>query len=377
MKLIAIVLMIIAIGGAVLPVRIKWYWKILLSLLVGVSAFKFFIFQKIGGGTIFDPGIPVIIGYIGTWIYCFLFIFCLLVAVAGVLWIGYFSFCLLKRRKISTLCREHYDRSILCLLGAAVVLTFVGLVQGAVLPGVTEKEIVIDGLHEKADGLRLLLITDLHIEKSTSEKYIKDLIELANKQNPDVICLVGDLMDGRVRDIGEKVKMLKEFRAKHGVLGVPGNHEYFSGYEEWMTFLEKETDILMLPNASTTIRGITFAGITDKQAQYHGKKPMPDIKKALRRADSDLPVILLSHRPEHVYAAAEAGVDLQLSGHTHGGIIWGVDRLVGFANAGFYSGEYYINGTRLYVSNGTGIWRGLPIRLGHNSEITVFTLKPR
>jgi predicted MPP superfamily phosphohydrolase len=181
------------------------------------------------------------------------------------------------------------------------------------------------------------------------------------------------MVDGKVKDIGEKVALLKDLKATTVVYGVPGNHEYFSGYKPWMDFF-KSIGVRMLVNEAEAIDGVIFAGITDKAA-WRYKQKGPDIKRAVGTRCETSPVILFSHRPEHVKVAEKHKVDLQISGHTHGGIIWGMDILVGIANGGYFSGFYNVGNTRLYVSNGAGIWRGLPIRLGRNSELTVFILK--
>ena len=374
MKLLAIVMALFLILRAILPCTFKWYYKVLLSLAAAAASFKFFIFVMISGSSdIFAPNLPVVVQHIGTAIYCLTFTYFALLVVAEAVRLIY---CLIQKslgRKLSNIFRENANRANLILLGVAVLLTGIGLVAGAVLPSVREHTIEIERLPKEADGLRILVLSDIHIEKTTSAQYVKDLVVLANKQKPDVICLLGDMVDGRVKDIGEKVALLGELKATTVVYGIPGNHEYFSGYGSWMKFF-RSIGVRMLANEAEIIDGVIFAGITDKAARPR-KLPVPDVVKAVGSGGKTNPVILFSHRPEHVTAAAKQNVDLQVSGHTHGGIIWGIDLLVGLVNGGYHSGFYNVGNTRLYVSNGTGIWRGLPMRLGHNSEITLFILK--
>jgi predicted MPP superfamily phosphohydrolase len=374
MKLIAIVMAAFLIVRAVLPCSFRWYYKILLSLLILFASFKFFIFAWISGSpNIFAPDLPVFVQYIGTGIYCLALIYFTLLLIVEAARLVYSLIVKSLGRKLSNLFRENANRANLILLGVALVLTGTGLVMGMVLPTVKEHTMEIARLPKEADGIKIAILADIHIEKTTSERYVKELVELVNAQKPDIICLLGDMVDGKVEDIGEKVALLKDLKATTVVYGVPGNHEYFSGYDAWMKFF-KGLGVKMLINEAELIDGVIFAGITDKAARRY-KKPVPDVVRAVGSGGQNHPVILFSHRPEHVAAAAKQKVDLQISGHTHGGIIWGMDILVGMANGGYYSGFYQVDDTRLYVSNGAGIWRGLPVRLGRNSELTVFTLK--
>jgi predicted MPP superfamily phosphohydrolase len=119
---------------------------------------------------------------------------------------------------------------------------------------------------------------------------------------------------------------------------------------------------------------IVLAGVTD-HAAVGRKFPAPDLAAALKEAPDGAPVVLLDHQPRMAPRAAKAGVALQLSGHTHGGMVLGLDRLVARSNNGFVSGLYDVDGMHLYVNNGTGLWPGFALRLGRPSELTVFTLR--
>ena len=122
--------------------------------------------------------------------------------------------------------------------------------------------------------------------------------------------------------------------------------------------------------------GIYLAGVSDPAARGFGE-PVPDIVKAVRGIPQGRFILLLAHRPGQAHAAAKSGAALQLSGHTHGGMVYGLDWFVGRFNGGYVSGLYEVGGMKLYVSNGTSIWNGFPIRLGHESEITLLTLRSR
>jgi predicted MPP superfamily phosphohydrolase len=162
-------------------------------------------------------------------------------------------------------------------------------------------------------------------------------------------------------------------------LAIPGNHEYYSDYVAWMAAY-RALGLTMLENGHVLIKRqdalLAVAGLTDRQAGAFGL-PRPDLSAALEGIPAGTPVILLEHRPGDAPANARAGVALQLSGHTHGGQIRGLDLLTKRANNGFVSGLYQVGDMKLYVSNGTGLWNGLAIRLGRPSEITQIVLRAR
>ena len=187
----------------------------------------------------------------------------------------------------------------------------------------------------------------------------------------------GDFVDGTVELCGKKMALLKELKAPSGVYGVPGNHEYYSGYQQWMYFLEREAGITMLKNQSVKLpEGIYLSGTTDQGAKRRWEE-MPDPEKAMHpdMKPEDCG-ILLAHNPKLAHKAKEF-YDLQLSGHTHGGMILGMDLLVRQMNGGFVSGLYQVGNMQLYLTNGTCIWSGFPIRFGRPSEIALITLRKK
>lgn len=170
---------------------------------------------------------------------------------------------------------------------------------------------------------------------------------------------------------------LRYLRAPDGVWVIPGNHEYFFDYDEWMRHFAGMGMRLLENQHVVLTRGsdaLVLAGVTDFSALRTGR-PGPDLDMALSGVPAGAPILLLDHQPRNARAAASRGVAVQLSGHTHGGMIRGLDHLIAFANEGFISGRYQINDMTLYVNNGTALWPGFALRLGRPPELTRITLR--
>ena len=256
-------------------------------------------------------------------------------------------------------------------------LSAVGVWQAIRVPDVKTMEIVLPRLPAELDGLRIVQLTDLHASRLLQAPWLQAVVDKTNALKPDLILITGDLVDGSPRARVDDVQPLKDLRARYGVFAIPGNHEYYVDYVHWLPAFE-HLGLQMLLNEHVLIthngRDLVLAGVTDKAAQPF-KLPEPDIIKALKGAPAGDPVILLSHRPGGALVNAGQGVDLQLSGHTHGGQILGPHLIAKWANEGFVSGLYAVAGMQLYVSNGTGLWNGFPVRLGRPSEITEIVLR--
>ncbi len=262
---------------------------------------------------------------------------------------------------------------------AALGLAAFGVAGAIRIPPVKNVEIAIRDLPEAFDGYRLLQLTDLHLSRLFPASWAETLVQKANGLKTDLIVVTGDFIDGRLDRRRADVAPLAKLQAPDGVFAIPGNHEYYFGYDDWMRH-DAGLGIRMLMNAHAVIEReagrIVIAGVTDLSA-FGRPMPDPDLAAALKDAPARAPVILLDHQPRMAAEAAKAGVALQLSGHTHGGMVLGLDRLVARANGGFVSGHYQVGGMQLYVNNGTALWPGFALRLGRPSELTVFTLRRR
>ena len=248
-------------------------------------------------------------------------------------------------------------------------------------PAVKPVAITVQNLPDAFDGFRIVYLTDTHISKTSSPDYLPTIVNRANAVHPDLILLGGDLGDLDPDEIRPNMEKLGDLYAKYGVYSSPGNHEYFRGLDEWIEFLAS-VGIKTLFNSHIVIEKdgarLVIAGVPDenRSSKWHAGRELPDLDKTLAGAPEGAPVVLLSHQPRFARDYAKYPISLQLSGHTHGGMIAGPPALlVKIANKGFVSGKYQVDGMTLYVSNGAGLWNGFLFRLDVPSEITEIILR--
>jgi len=247
-------------------------------------------------------------------------------------------------------------------------------------PRVKPVAITIPGLPDAFDGFRIVYITDTHISKTSLPNYLWTVVCRANAVHPDLILLGGDLGDLKKDEIKPNMHQLGDLHAKYGVYSSPGNHEYYRGLDEWIAFLDS-VGIETLFNQHIVIEKdgaqLVIAGLPDdnKSSKWHAEREPPDLDKTLAGAPEGAPVVLLSHQPRFAREYVKYPISLQLSGHTHGGMIAGLPALlVKIANKGFVSGKYQVGDMTLYVSNGAGLWNGFMFRLDVPPEITEIIL---
>ncbi|MBM3605859.1 MAG: metallophosphoesterase [Alphaproteobacteria bacterium] len=262
---------------------------------------------------------------------------------------------------------------------AAAVLSMsaLGVNQAVRVPSVNVIEITIDRLPGDLDGYRILQLSDLHVSNLFPARWVAEMVAVANDQDADLVAITGDLVDGTPAARQDDIAPLRLLRAPDGVYMVPGNHEYYFDYEGWM---EAFATLGLRPLANSHVvlrRGsaeLGLAGVTDPVAGAHGQAG-PDVRRALAGIPNDASVVLLAHQPRMARRAARAGVDLQLSGHTHGGMAIGLRRLVASLNGGFVSGLYQVGDMQLHVSNGTGHTPGFAFRFGVPPQMTLIILR--
>lgn len=361
-------------GRCILPLKASRATKAALTLLLFLVSFKFQILRRFAGPMFFAPELPNWILALAAWAFTSLLGFMIFMIAADAVRL---AVCLVRRlaRRPGLPWAKSFDAGLnLALLTLSCVVTAWGMVNAAKIPEVRRYDRAFRTLPRELDGFKIVLLADLHIDKLTRRADIDEVVRRANALRPDLIALAGDFADGTVEKLRDKAAPLAGLKARYGVVGIPGNHEYYSGYHEWMEHL-RSLGITMLENENRrSAPGFSVAGVTDPAALRHGGEP-PDPKRALAGVPEGDFKLLLAHQLRHTREAAELGVDLQLSGHTHGGMVLGLDRLVAAGNGGFVAGWYQVGGMALYVSRGTFIWKGYPLRLGVPSEITLITLR--
>lgn len=271
--------------------------------------------------------------------------------------------------------------------GAAVVIVLLatlGIWNGLKPPAVYERELAVPNLPAEMDGLRVAVLADLHISPVKRSWRTERIVAQTLAVKPDLIVLPGDMVDGEVEDTAPFVTALGKLQAPYGVWLAPGNHEYYHGYARWMAhFRQMGLGVLENQTAKLSINGrvLALSGVGDLAAlratSYMRGGLAPDLPAVVAAAkDSDVHV-LLAHQPKQARAAAATGaVDLQISGHTHGGHMLGFDRwVVAPANHGYVRGEYRVQDMSLFVSSGAGQWDGFTARLGVPSRIEVLVLR--
>ena len=264
--------------------------------------------------------------------------------------------------------------------GAAIAVAGAAVARG-VAEARGEHEIVtvevpLAKLPRALDGFSIVQLTDLHTGMTIDRDFVQRVVDRANALAPDLIALTGDLVDGPVASLREDIAPLAQLRAPHGVFAVTGNHEYYAGVDEWIEEITRlgarylRNERVVIGDAAASF---DLAGVDDYSAhEYlgHGE----DLPKATAGRDERRALVLLAHQPRQVKTAAEHGVDLQLSGHTHGGQIWPWHYIVRIQQGGLLAGSYRHRDTQLYVSRGCGYW-GPPVRVLAPLEITRIILR--
>ncbi len=231
-------------------------------------------------------------------------------------------------------------------------------------------------LPEGLRGLRLVQLSDMHVGLTIGREFVEDVVRKVNALEPDIVAITGDLIDGSVDELGHSVAPLGEIRASLGTYFVTGNHEYYSGADSWLGFL-RSIGIRTLRNERVELEKdgetVHVAGVDDWTAHQFGGDHGANVAQAMAGRDTSKPVVLLAHQPVQFDEAREHGVDLQISGHTHGGQIFPFGVLTRLVQP-FLSGLHRRGESQIYVSSGTGYW-GPPMRIAAPAEITLLELE--
>jgi len=264
------------------------------------------------------------------------------------------------------------ETSAVAVVLAALLVTIAGLFNARRLARVVEVDLPIAGLPQALSGFSIVQISDIHVGSTIKHGYLSAIVGRVNDLKPDLIAVTGDLVDGSVARLRPHVAPLGELSARHGVYCVTGNHEYYSGVDAWVAELRRLGLRVLLNQSAVLEHGgvrLLVGGVTDWSGHHFDPAHRSDPHAALAGAPPDVALkLLLAHQPRSAVAAAEAGFDVQLSGHTHGGQFLPWNFFVRFQQP-FTAGLNRLRNLWVYTSRGTGYW-GPPLRFGAPSEIT-------
>lgn len=263
-------------------------------------------------------------------------------------------------------------------VAVVVLLLAWGFTEAMRVPRLRHVDVTVPRLGQGLDGLRVAIVTDTHFGPIDRSRWTAGVVERINALEADVVCLVGDIADGTAQVREPQARPLADVRASMARVYTTGNHEYISEAQGWLTYMEhigwdtlhNRHLVLERDGAQLVVAGVDDATARGSGVDGHGA----DLDTALDGADPSTPVLLLAHQPKQVRDAVAAGVDLQISGHTHGGQIWPFNFLVRLDQPVVHGLSAHGKRTQLYTSRGTGFW-GPPFRVFAPSEITVMTLR--
>lgn len=343
------------------------------ALDIGLLVLWILALVGVGSGEVFAPAWARPLGFVGwVWLAALLYVVLgLLLVAAGA------GAARLARRPRPT---DPSRRRVLRGATAAVTVAAVGAagygVAEAHTPRIQRVRVPLRRLPSRFAGMRIALVTDLHVGPARGIGFTRKVVDLVNAQEPELILLGGDLVDGTVAKVGRDLEPLRDLRAPLGVFGVSGNHEFYAGDGGRWLDLWDTLGIRTLRNERVEVRRggdvIDLAGIHDLTSPAPHE---PDLPAALAGRDPDRFAMLLAHQPKQALEASELGVDLQLSGHTHGGQMWPLGYLVPLQQPSV-TGLDRIGDTVLYTSRGAGTW-GPPVRVATAPEITILELASR
>jgi predicted MPP superfamily phosphohydrolase len=245
-----------------------------------------------------------------------------------------------------------------------------GMTEALGRPRLKRVPIALAKLPRRMDGTRVAVVSDIHLGPLAGRAHTSRIVDIINSLDTDFVAVVGDLVDGTVAELGAAAEPLRGLRSRYGGYFVTGNHEYFSGYAPWVDEVT-ELGLRVLRNERVEIGDLLLAGVNDRTGGQYGDAP--DYGRALADRDPARPCVLLAHQPVQAHEAARYGVDLQLSGHTHGGQMVPFNLLVRLDQP-IVSGLGRVDGMPVYVTNGAGFW-GPPVRVGAHPDITLIELR--
>jgi predicted MPP superfamily phosphohydrolase len=330
--------------------------------LVAVLALGFLTYPL--GRIVFGIGWPHLgraLEYVGAVWMGTVFLLFALILVADVVTVGGFLF---KQWAVQV----RTGAAALALIAAAVAW-----VGGLKPPRIVEVEVPIAGLPAEADGVTLAHISDVHLGTILGKRRLGMIIDRVDQLSPDLVAITGDFVDGDAGVVEELLPQLRTLTAPRGVFAVLGNHEYYAGAERSRKLLRDAGYTVLDNEAVEVVPGLHIVGVPDARGSQQTGRSEADLDTAMAGLQDGSAVVLLQHSPESEQNAADAGVDIMLNGHTHGGQIWPFQYMVHRAYP-HIAGVYTVGGMTQVVSRGAGQW-GPPMRLFAPAEIIHITLR--
>lgn len=376
--------LILGLGGLMLAVHAYFYWRLVVGTgssrrwrLVGgivlavlfLSLFGSLATQRTAAGPDLRP-----LHLTGmTWFAAVIYLVLVLV-LAEVVRLVLLVVRRMRHLNAEPLRRRQFSRVAAATAGIVAVGTVgFGMTQAFGEVRVVRATIALPDLPEQFEGYRIALATDLHLGPISGRALTQDVVDAVNREDVDMVALVGDLSDGLPGDLSEATTPLGQLEASDGVLFTTGNHEYYSDAAAWRAAMPG-LQVEALRNAAHPVergdRRLLFAGINDATGEDFDDPA--DLQAALVDRRPDDTVVLLAHKPRQSAVAAAADVDLQLSGHTHGGQFWPFHLAV-LAQQKTLAGAERVGDTQVWTSRGAGFW-GPPIRVGAPPDISILTL---
>lgn len=270
-------------------------------------------------------------------------------------------------KRYSLILRLPFEVAIIAL---AAFLSYTSINNALKVPQIQNVDIKIATLKQ---DLKIAMLTDIHLGKNLHEDFLKKLIFKVNEQKPDMVVIVGDLVDTNPKDLKSYISRLNDLKSHYGTFYALGNHEYYHGINEVLNLLKTQTNMKILVNKNLDLGFINIAGLGDLAGLQKGLFA-PDLARVKVDLNTSKPSILLTHQPKTAALYDLSDFDLILSGHTHGGQIFPFMFLVKLQQ-GFLHGLYDLGDkTRLYVSSGAGFW-GPSLRVLAPNEIVILNLK--
>jgi uncharacterized protein len=263
----------------------------------------------------------------------------------------------------------------LVIVALATVASAFALRGGLTSPATKRIEIALKNFPRAMNGFRIVQISDIHIGPILDRRFSRLIAERVTALEPDLVAVTGDLVDGRVSHLIDEVAPFAAISAPYGVYFVTGNHDYYSGAQDWIAHV---TSFGWRPLRNESLRieqggdGFELVGVDDPHGAMLTGEGGENLVRALDSVDPERAIVLLAHDPSTFRRARKTSIDLQISGHTHGGQIWPFGWFVRLS-VPWVAGIYRDMDSQIYVSCGTGFW-GPPMRLGTQAEITEFVL---